>query len=340
MLPCAAMLNGEYGVKGLYIGVPVVIGAGRRRAHRRGRVQRRGKGDVRQVGRRGEVADRRHQQDRRPLAYRPSGTLPSMARARKGHQSVVANVAERSSVPALPRASCTHKVPLTHVSCYLQLKPEQQDFMNIHEYQAKALLAKFAVPLLKGGVAYTKDEAMDVARKLGSPVSVVKAQIHAGGRGKGRFKDDPNGKGGVRIAKSIDEVGAARRGHAGHDAGHQADRPGRQDRQAPLYRGRLRHQTRALSPHAGRPRASPRHRHRLDRRRHGHRGGGRRTTPRRSSSVRSTRPPASRPSRAARSPSRSGSRASRSARSSKLLGNSTRPSPSSTARWSRSTRWS
>ena len=49
--------------------------------------------------------------------------------------------------------------------------------MNIHEYQAKALLAKFAVPLLKGGVAYTKDEAMDVARKLGTPVTVVKAQV-------------------------------------------------------------------------------------------------------------------------------------------------------------------
>jgi succinyl-CoA synthetase beta subunit len=80
--------------------------------------------------------------------------------------------------------------------------------MNIHEYQAKALLAKFAVPLLKGGVAYTRDEAVDVARKLGSPVTVVKSQIHAGGRGKGRFKNDPDGKGGVRIAKSLDEVGA------------------------------------------------------------------------------------------------------------------------------------
>ena len=79
--------------------------------------------------------------------------------------------------------------------------------MNIHEYQAKALLAKFAVPLLKGGVAYTRDEAMDVARKLGGAVTVVKAQIHAGGRGKGHFKDDPNGKGGVRLARSIDEVG-------------------------------------------------------------------------------------------------------------------------------------
>src|SRR5436305_3087619 len=89
--------------------------------------------------------------------------------------------------------------------------------MNIHEYQAKALLAKFAVPLLKGGVAYTRDEAMDVARKLGGPITVVKAQIHAGGRGKGRFKDDPNGKGGVRVSKSIDEVGANAAAMLGHD---------------------------------------------------------------------------------------------------------------------------
>src|SRR5436305_4770745 len=89
--------------------------------------------------------------------------------------------------------------------------------MNIHEYQAKALLAKFAVPLLKGGVAYTRDEAMDVARKLGTPVTVVKAQIHAGGRGKGRFKDDPNGKGGVRVSKSIEEVGANAAAMLGHE---------------------------------------------------------------------------------------------------------------------------
>jgi succinyl-CoA synthetase beta subunit len=89
--------------------------------------------------------------------------------------------------------------------------------MNIHEYQAKVLLAKFAVPLLKGSVAYTKDEAMDVARKLGSPVVVVKSQIHAGGRGKGRFKNDPGGKGGVRIAKSVDEVGAHAAAMLGHE---------------------------------------------------------------------------------------------------------------------------
>jgi succinyl-CoA synthetase beta subunit len=89
--------------------------------------------------------------------------------------------------------------------------------MNIHEYQAKALLAKFAVPLLKGGVAYTRDEAVDVARKLGGAVTVVKAQIHAGGRGKGRFKDDPNGKGGVRISKSLEEVAANAQAMLGHE---------------------------------------------------------------------------------------------------------------------------
>jgi len=57
---------------------------------------------------------------------------------------------------------------------------------------------------------------MDVARKLGSPVTVVKAQIHAGGRGKGRFKDDPNGRRRA-VSKSIDEVGANAAAMLGHD---------------------------------------------------------------------------------------------------------------------------
>jgi succinyl-CoA synthetase beta subunit len=78
--------------------------------------------------------------------------------------------------------------------------------MNIHEYQAKALLAKFGVAVPKGGVAYTPDEAVEAAKKLGGPVYVVKSQIHAGGRGAGRFKSDPNGKGGVRVVKSTDDV--------------------------------------------------------------------------------------------------------------------------------------
>src|SRR5271155_3440896 len=69
--------------------------------------------------------------------------------------------------------------------------------MNIHEYQAKSILAKYGVPVPKGGVAYTPAEAENVARKLGGALWVVKAQIHAGGRGKA---------GGVKLAKSIDEV--------------------------------------------------------------------------------------------------------------------------------------
>jgi len=78
--------------------------------------------------------------------------------------------------------------------------------MNIHEYQGKQLLAKYGVAVPRGGVAYTKPEAEAVAKELGGPVWVVKSQIHAGGRGAGKFKDNPEGKGGVRVVKSIDEV--------------------------------------------------------------------------------------------------------------------------------------
>jgi succinyl-CoA synthetase beta subunit len=79
--------------------------------------------------------------------------------------------------------------------------------MNIHEYQAKALLADYGVPVAKGGAAFTVDEAVTAAERLGGPVWVVKAQIHAGGRGKGHFKEpDAGEKGGVRLARSIDEV--------------------------------------------------------------------------------------------------------------------------------------
>ncbi len=79
--------------------------------------------------------------------------------------------------------------------------------MNIHEYQAKQLLKKFGVPILDGGVAYTPEEAEKVAEKLGKPPFVVKSQIHAGGRGKGTFKEKAAGeKGGVRLSKSIAEV--------------------------------------------------------------------------------------------------------------------------------------
>ena len=79
--------------------------------------------------------------------------------------------------------------------------------MNIHEYQAKAVLREFGVPLVNGAVAFSPDEAVKVAKDLGGSVWAVKSQIHAGGRGKGKFKEAKAGdKGGVRIAKSIEEV--------------------------------------------------------------------------------------------------------------------------------------
>ncbi|MGE0816416.1 MAG: ADP-forming succinate--CoA ligase subunit beta [Vicinamibacterales bacterium] len=71
--------------------------------------------------------------------------------------------------------------------------------MKIHEYQAKAILARYGVPVPRGEVAVTPQEAVEIARTLGGPVAVVKAQIHAGGRGKG---------GGVKVSKGLDAVEA------------------------------------------------------------------------------------------------------------------------------------
>jgi succinyl-CoA synthetase beta subunit len=82
--------------------------------------------------------------------------------------------------------------------------------MNIHEYQAKELLATFGVPVPAGHAALSVEEAVEAAKRLPGPLYVVKAQIHAGGRGKGKFKElGPDAKGGVRLARSLDEVRAA-----------------------------------------------------------------------------------------------------------------------------------
>ncbi|OFX14814.1 MAG: succinate--CoA ligase subunit beta [Alphaproteobacteria bacterium RIFOXYD12_FULL_60_8] len=79
--------------------------------------------------------------------------------------------------------------------------------MNIHEYQAKQLLKTYGVPVLEGRVAYTPEEAKVVADQLDTSVYVVKAQIHAGGRGKGHFKESSaGGKGGVRVVDNPAEV--------------------------------------------------------------------------------------------------------------------------------------
>jgi len=105
--------------------------------------------------------------------------------------------------------------------------------MNIHEYQAKELLTRFGVGVPVGHAAMTVEEAVEGAKKLPGPLYVVKAQIHAGGRGKGRFNElGPDAKGGVRLAASVSEVEANAREMLGNtlvtiqtgDAGKQVNR--------------------------------------------------------------------------------------------------------------------
>ena len=81
--------------------------------------------------------------------------------------------------------------------------------MKIHEYQAKEVLRRFGVVTPRGVPCFEVDQAVAAAESLGGKVWVVKAQIHAGGRGKGKFRElGPDAKGGVRLAKSADEVAA------------------------------------------------------------------------------------------------------------------------------------
>jgi len=89
--------------------------------------------------------------------------------------------------------------------------------MNIHEYQGKAVLKSFGVPVPRGYPAFTAEEAVDAAAKLGGTVWAVKSQIHAGGRGKGKFKEAEAGeKGGVRIAFKPEDVGLFAQQMLGH----------------------------------------------------------------------------------------------------------------------------
>jgi succinyl-CoA synthetase beta subunit len=88
--------------------------------------------------------------------------------------------------------------------------------MNIHEYQAKELLRGYGVPVPEGFVAWSAEEAAEVAARLPGPVYVVKAQIHAGGRGAGRFAGAPEGRGGVRLTRSPEEAGREAGAMLGH----------------------------------------------------------------------------------------------------------------------------
>ncbi|KAB0677589.1 ADP-forming succinate--CoA ligase subunit beta [Aureimonas leprariae] len=105
--------------------------------------------------------------------------------------------------------------------------------MNIHEYQAKEVLKGFGAPVAAGVPITSADEAEAAAKRLPGPLYVVKSQIHAGGRGKGRFKElGADAKGGVRLARSVEEVVANAREMLGHtlvtaqtgEAGRQVNR--------------------------------------------------------------------------------------------------------------------
>ena len=105
--------------------------------------------------------------------------------------------------------------------------------MNIHEHQAKALLKEYGAPVAEGVAIFSPDEAEAAAKALPGPVYVVKSQIHAGGRGKGRFRElGPDAKGGVRVVKSVEDVVANAREMLGNtlvtkqtgDAGRQVNR--------------------------------------------------------------------------------------------------------------------
>ncbi|MHC5231739.1 ADP-forming succinate--CoA ligase subunit beta [Brucella sp. LJL56] len=89
--------------------------------------------------------------------------------------------------------------------------------MNIHEYQAKRLLHTYGAPIANGVAVYSVEQAEEWAKTLPGPLYVVKSQIHAGGRGKGKFKELPaDAKGGVRLAKSVEEVVANAKEMLGH----------------------------------------------------------------------------------------------------------------------------
>jgi len=111
--------------------------------------------------------------------------------------------------------------------------------MNIHEYQAKQLLKGYGVDVLEGGVVYSEVDAFTVAERLGGPVWVVKSQIHAGGRGKGRFKEEEAGPGGgVRLARSEREVELAAAQMLGHTlVTHQTGPDGRRVKRVYIEQG-------------------------------------------------------------------------------------------------------
>ena len=135
--------------------------------------------------------------------------------------------------------------------------------MDIHEYQAKELLSKFGVPIPRGGLAYSPEQATYRATEIGGNKWVVKAQIHSGARGKA---------GGIKVCSNDTEIERAAEALLGKKLVDDPDRPRRQARLAPLHRGSDRHRQGDLSRVRHGPRLRAHRRRRLGGRRHGDRG--------------------------------------------------------------------
>jgi hypothetical protein len=148
--------------------------------------------------------------------------------------------------------------------------------MNIHEYQAKALLRTYGAPVSDGRVVFRAEEAKTAAGEMDGPLWVVKAQIHAGGRGKGKFKEaDAGEKGGVRLAKSVEEAAEEAKKMLGRTlVTHQTGPAGKQVNRIYIEDGSgIRN--RALPRPAGGSPDQPHLFRLLHRRWHGYRGSGR-----------------------------------------------------------------
>ena len=154
LLPCAAHLTGQYGVKDMYVGVPSIIGA-------------------------------------------------------NGIERIIEINLNRAEQKMFDNRSPPFRACARHVCRSLPIWPgnEVRRNMNIHEYQAKQVLKEYGAPVADGVAVMDASKAEAAAKSLPGPLYVVKSQIHAGGRGKGRFKElGSDAAGGVRLAKSVDEV--------------------------------------------------------------------------------------------------------------------------------------
>ena len=146
--------------------------------------------------------------------------------------------------------------------------------MNIHEYQGKAVLKEFGVPVSAGFPALTVDEAVEAAAQAARAALCGEEPDPCRRPRQGQVQGTAGRRQGRRAPGQVDRRGREpRQGDARQHAGDGADRPGRQAGQPPLHRGRLGHREGILPLAAGRPRDLARRLRRLDRRRHGHRGG-------------------------------------------------------------------